>query len=60
LRESKVPKKKAKIKGRGLRWRLKQIARDYHPAIVIGFYLLGDYLQDGAIDGSLLGSLGVT
>jgi hypothetical protein len=37
---------------------LKQIARDYHPAIVIGFYLLGDYLQDGAIDGSLLDTIG--
>jgi hypothetical protein len=57
LRQSRTPKKRAKLKGRGIRWRLKKIARDYQPIITIGMYLLGDYLQDGAIDGSFLMSL---
>ena len=56
MRASRVPKKKARLKGRGLRWRLKQIARDYQTMILVG-YLIGDYLDDGVIDLSLLQAL---
>ena len=54
LRKSRTPKKRAKLKGRGLRWRLKQIARDYEAVALIGVYLVGDYLDDGIINGSLV------
>ena len=33
---------------------LKRVTADYNRLAMIGLYLLGDYLQDGAIDGSLM------